>query len=54
MNSHPPDIYLEPDITDVKVLEFQKASQIYRETQPECERLQVELKRLLSDGDEPG
>ncbi len=54
MNSHPPDIYIEPDITDVKVLEFQKASQIYRETEPECERLQVELKRLLSDGDGPG
>ncbi len=51
MNSHPPDIYIEPNIDNVKVLEFQKASQIYQETQSECERLQVELKRLLDDGD---
>jgi NTE family protein len=49
MNSHPPDIYIEPDIIDVKVLEFQKASQIYKETQTECERLKQELNQLLND-----
>jgi NTE family protein len=54
MISHPPDIYIEPDITDVKVMEFQKAAQIYRETRSECERLKVELNQLLNDRDEPG
>jgi NTE family protein len=49
MNSHPPDIYIEPDIIDVKVLEFQKASQIYKDTQAECERLKQELNQLLND-----
>lgn len=49
MNLHPPDIYIEPDILDVKVMEFQKASQIYKETQAECERLKQELNQLLND-----
>lgn len=46
---HPPDIYIEPDITGVKVLEFQKAESIFEQSQPECDRLKRELEVLLTD-----
>lgn len=46
---HPPDIYIEPDIIDVKVLEFQKAAQIFEQSQAECDRLKRELEALLAD-----
>lgn len=42
-----PDIYLEPPIRDVKVLEFHKADEIYSQSEPECRRLAAELKALL-------
>ena len=45
--SHPPDIYIEPAITGVKVLEFDKAEQIYEQSRPECERLKTELQAIL-------
>lgn len=44
---HAPDIYIEPVIENVKVLEFQKAEKIYEQAQPECERLEKELSALL-------
>jgi NTE family protein len=47
MTTHPPDIYLEPAITNVKVLEFQKAQQVYDQTASEVERMKQELDRLL-------
>ncbi len=47
MKTHPPDIYLEPEIRDVKMLEFQKSEQIYSQTTPECLRLRSELSDLL-------
>ena len=51
MRSHRPDIYIEPDIKDVKVLEFDKADQMYEQVQPDCDRLRSELQALLSDDD---
>lgn len=48
LRSHKPDIYIEPEIDNVKVLEFQKAEQIYAQAQPECERLEAELTALLA------
>ena len=45
--SHPPDIYVAPEIAGVRVLDFQKAEQIYEQSKPECERLRKELSRLL-------
>ena len=45
--SSPPDIYLEPEISGVKVLEFQKAEQIYEQSGAERDRLREELARLL-------
>ena len=49
LKSHPPDLYLEPAIAGVKVLEFQKSEQIYEQMKPECERLTRELQALLGD-----
>ena len=49
LRTHTPDIYIEPAISDVKVLEFQKSEQIYAQTQPECERLARELEQLLAE-----
>jgi len=48
MRTHPPDIYIEPAIKDVKVLEFQKSAQIYEQSAAECDRLARELDALLS------
>lgn len=50
LRSHKPDIYIDPVIENVSVLEFQKASEIYEQAQPECERLETELTKLLVDG----
>ena len=47
MKHYPPDIYIEPVISDVKVLEFQKSEQICEQTRPECESLRSELQQLL-------
>ena len=49
LRTHPPDIYIEPAIEGVKVLEFQKSEQIYEQTRPECERLARELDQLLTE-----
>ena len=42
-----PDIYIEPEIEDVKVLEFDKADVIAEMSQAECARLEAELSELL-------
>ena len=42
-----PTIYIEPEITDIKVLEFYKADQIFRQAEPAKERLKAELEKLL-------
>lgn len=49
LKSHAPDLYIEPAIDNVKVLEFQKAEQIYQQTAPECRRLKSELRSLLAE-----
>ena len=45
-----PDIYIEPAIKDVKVLDFDKSESIYAQSSSECERLETELKALLERG----
>ena len=45
----PCDIYIEPAICDVRMLDFHKADQIYEQTAPECERLEAELTALLAE-----
>ncbi len=47
MKTHPPDIYLQPEIREVRMLEFDKSEKIYAQTMPECRRLRSELSALL-------
>jgi len=44
---NPPDIYIRPDIVDVDILDFYKADEVYRQAEPERERLRIELARCL-------
>ena len=48
--THPPDIYIEPAIRDVKVLDFDKADSVYAQCASECDRLVSELQALLERG----
>ncbi len=41
-----PQIYIKPDITDVRVLEFYKAEQVFEQAQPAKRRLHKALKRF--------
>lgn len=47
LKRHRPQIYLKPDIVDVRVLEFFEAETIYRQAEPAREQLQRELSALL-------
>ena len=42
-----PGIYIEPEITDIKVLEFFKAGEVFRQAEPAKERLKLELEKLM-------
>ena len=52
----PPDIYIEPDIIDIRMLEFIKAEQIFEQAEPAKELLKKKLRAALnldvSDGGE--
>ena len=43
-----PDIYIAPDISDVRVLEFHKAEHIFRQAQPAKDRLKRELEKRMN------
>ncbi|MDZ7661050.1 patatin-like phospholipase family protein [Thiohalophilus sp.] len=45
MRNRPPDIYIKPDIQDVRVLEFYKADEIYRQSRSGRDRLQDEIRK---------
>jgi NTE family protein len=47
MKARPPTIYVEPEIHDVRVLEFHKAERIYEQAAPARERLKRSLAALL-------
>ena len=47
MKARPPSIYIEPEIEDVRVLEFHKADQIYEQTRPARDRLRRELEASI-------
>ena len=55
LDARPPDIYLKPDIKDVRVLDFYRFEEIYRQTQPAKAALKRELQRLAAEmaADEP-
>lgn len=42
-----PTIYIEPEITDIKVLDFFKAADVFRQAEPAKEGLKIELEKLL-------
>jgi len=44
-----PDLYVRPDISDVKVLEFYKAHEVFAQTKPAQQRFARDLKRALQD-----
>ena len=43
-----PDIYVEPDIEDIRLLEFYKAAQVFRQAQPAKEQFKRELQLKLA------
>ena len=43
----PPDLYLQPDIVDVQVLEFDRADEIFAAAGPACRELREKLPALL-------
>ena len=48
MRIRSPDIYIKPDIMDVRMLEFYKVDEIYRQAQGAKDKLKKELERLLT------
>lgn len=47
MKTRPPTIYIEPEIEDVRVLEFHKADQIYAQAEPARDKLRTALEEAL-------
>jgi NTE family protein len=47
MKARPPSIYIEPEIEDVRVLEFHKADQIHEQSRPARDRLRRELEASI-------
>jgi NTE family protein len=47
MRHRPPDVYLEVEVRDVRVLEFYKAEEVFRQAQPIKDQLKAALGRLL-------
>jgi len=43
-----PDIYIRPEIYDVRVFDFLKADSIFKQAQPAKKELKKQLDRLLS------
>ncbi len=48
MKARPPSIYIEPEIEDVRVLEFHKADQIHEQSRPARDRLRRELEASIA------
>jgi len=46
MKHRRPDIYVQPDIQDVRMLDFGKANDVFRQAAPAVEALKKELQRL--------
>jgi NTE family protein len=48
LRASPPDIYIRPELGDVRTLQFHKASEIYRQAESAKEQLKRELERVMS------
>lgn len=46
---HPPDIYISPDIVDIKMLDFFKADQIFKQANSVKDLLRREIEKLLEN-----
>lgn len=53
LNHRRPDIFLKPDIEDVRVLEFYRFEQIFKQAEPERDRLKRELEDQLHGQGKP-
>ena len=49
LTDHPPDIYIAPEIADIKMLEFYKADQIFKQAKPAKDLLRREIEKLLEN-----
>lgn len=49
LTDHPPDIYIAPEIVDIKMLEFYKADQIFKQAQSAKDLLRRKIERLLEN-----
>ena len=47
LKSHPPDIYIKPEIAGVDILEFYKADEVYAQAKSAKDKLKCELKKFL-------
>ncbi|MFO8024479.1 patatin-like phospholipase family protein [Thiohalophilus sp.] len=52
MRNRSPDIYIKPDIQDIRVLEFYKANEIYGQSRSGRDRLQQEITKYRTEGNQ--
>ena len=45
----PPDVYIEPDIRDIRALEFFKAPMIFEQSEPAASKLRKQLEQIIED-----
>jgi NTE family protein len=45
----PPDVYVEPDIRDIRALEFFKAPTIFEQSEPAVSKLRKQLAQIIKD-----
>jgi len=48
LKHQPPDIYIKPELKDIRVLEFYKSDEIYRQAAPAKKELKRKLEKLLA------
>lgn len=49
ISTRPPDIYIKPEVHDVRILEFNRADEVYRQAQPAKKELKRKLAKALED-----
>ena len=53
MAAHPPDIYICPEILDLRLLEFDEAEKVFAQAKSAADQLRRELERLLEAANRP-
>ena len=53
MAAHPPDIYICPEIVDLRLLEFDEAEKVFAQAKSAADQLRRELERLLEAANRP-